>query len=72
MSSKEKNVIFTIQKNVILNKQPVYGPSSLFAGKEKELPNTIVGEGSIICSLSVIYAGTTLGKQVFVADGAFR
>lgn len=68
MSSKELN--YTVQKNVILNKQPVFGPTSHFAGKEKELPPTIIGESSIICSFAVIYAGTTLGKQVFVADGA--
>ncbi|MCP4762517.1 MAG: N-acetyltransferase [archaeon] len=61
---------YTVQSHVILNKKPVYGPNSLFAGKEKDLPDTEIGDGSIICSLSVIYAGTTLGKKVFVGDGA--
>jgi acetyltransferase-like isoleucine patch superfamily enzyme len=60
----------TLQEHVIINKQPVYGPNSLYAGQSKKLPDTIIGEGCIICTFAVIYAGTKLGKKCFVADGA--
>ena len=61
---------YTIQEHVIINKQPVYGPNSFYAGQSKKLPDTIIGEGCILCTFAVIYAGTKLGKKVFVADGA--
>ncbi|MHA1777608.1 MAG: N-acetyltransferase [Promethearchaeia archaeon] len=61
---------YTVQEHAILNKQPVYGPNSHFAGQERTLPPTEIGEGSIICSQAVVYAGTKIGKKVFVADGA--
>lgn len=61
---------YTIQDFVVLNKQPVYGPNSLYAGQSKQLSDTIIGDGCILCTFSVIYAGTKLGKKVFVADSA--
>ena len=70
MSNTEENHSYTIQEHVILNKQPVFGPNSLFAGQKKELPQTEIGDGSIICTYAVIYAGTKIGKKVFIADGA--
>ncbi len=70
MSTNEEKLNYTVQDHVILSKQPVFGPSSLFVGQEKDFPPTEIGEGSIICTYAVIYAGTKIGKKVFVADGA--
>ncbi|UYP47328.1 2,3,4,5-tetrahydropyridine-2,6-dicarboxylate N-acetyltransferase [Candidatus Lokiarchaeum ossiferum] len=67
--SEEKHS-YTVQANVILNKQPIFGVNSIFAGKEKEYPETEIGEGTIICSNSIIYAGSKIGKRVFIGDGA--
>ena len=34
------------------------------------LPDTIIGDDTIVCSNAVIYAGTTIGHHCFIADGA--
>lgn len=66
----EDQLPYTVQPHVILNKQPIFGVNSIFAGKEKEYPDTEIGEGTIICSNSIIYAGSKIGKRVFIGDGA--
>ncbi len=66
--TKYKDCMF--QQGAILNKKPVYAPSSHFYGQEKDLPDTILGEKCIIGANAIVYAGTVLGDRVFVADGA--
>ncbi|QEE15397.1 DapH/DapD/GlmU-related protein [Promethearchaeum syntrophicum] len=68
MSEEKPSII--VQPNVVFNKQPIFGINSIFAGKEKEYPKTEIGEGTIICSNAIIYAGSKIGKRVFIGDGA--
>jgi acetyltransferase-like isoleucine patch superfamily enzyme len=68
MTETKKDYI--VQSHVILNKQPIFGVNSIFAGKEREYPPTEIGEGTIICSNAIIYAGSKIGKKVFIGDGA--
>jgi acetyltransferase-like isoleucine patch superfamily enzyme len=66
----QSNPSYLIQPEVILNKQPIFGVHSIFAGKEKEYPPTEIGDGTILSTRSIIYAGSKIGKKVYIGDGA--
>lgn len=60
-----KNV--TIGNNCIIGKQPRPAKTSTIKNREP-LPPLVVGDDCIIGESSVIYAGTSLGNNVFIGD----
>jgi acetyltransferase-like isoleucine patch superfamily enzyme len=57
----------TILDNAVLGKQPS-NISTLTKKIEKELSPCEIGEGSIIGTAAIIYVGTKIGKNCFIAD----
>lgn len=49
-----------------INRQPIDRKT----GKRKNLPKVKIGKGTIICPDAVVYAGTEIGENCFIADGA--
>jgi len=56
-----------IQDNAVIGKQPSRAKNSALP-EQKKNPPTYIGEGCTIGTSSIIYAGATLDKDVFVAD----
>lgn len=54
--------------HAVLGQRPVKAKSSTL--KMTELPSLVVGAGTTIGVGAVVYAGTTVGKDCFFADGA--
>jgi acetyltransferase-like isoleucine patch superfamily enzyme len=54
--------------HAVVGKQPTLGRRS--TARREELPPLVVGEGSAILALAVVFAGTRLGARVVVGDQA--
>ena len=52
----------------VVGKQPVLSPRS--TAKREELPPAELGEGTIVSTGAVVFAGARLGARVIVGDGA--
>ena len=52
----------------VVGKQPVLSPRS--TAKREELPPARIGDGTVISTGAVVFAGTTLGERVIVGDQA--
>ena len=58
-------------KNNIINHGTINRhPISRKTGKHIILPRTEFGEGTIVCHDAVVYSGSKIGKNCFIADGA--
>jgi acetyltransferase-like isoleucine patch superfamily enzyme len=58
-----------IDDNVVVGKQPARAKRSIFRDKDKpKIPPATVGQNCIIGAQAVIYAGSALADDVFVAD----
>ena len=57
-----------IGDHAVVGKQPTLGRRS--TATREELPPLVVGEGSAILALAVVFAGTRLGRGVVVGDQA--
>jgi acetyltransferase-like isoleucine patch superfamily enzyme len=55
-----------IGDNVVLGKQPALSPRS--TAKREELPPLELGEGTIVSTGSVVFAGTRIGARVILGD----
>ena len=53
----------------VVGKQPVLSPRS--TAKREELPPTRIGEGTVVSTGAVVFAGTTIGERAIVGDQAF-
>lgn len=69
MDKNSKIQKFIVQDNVSLNVQP-YNRSDENFFKLNPLPPSIIGDGTIINSHAVIFAGTKIGKKVRIGYGA--
>jgi acetyltransferase-like isoleucine patch superfamily enzyme len=52
----------------VVGKQPVLSPRS--TAKRAELPPTRIGEGTVVSTGAVVFAGTTIGERAIVGDQA--
>jgi acetyltransferase-like isoleucine patch superfamily enzyme len=52
----------------VVGKQPVLSPRS--TAKREELPPTRIGEGTVVSTGAVVFAGTTIGERAIVGDQA--
>lgn len=57
-----------VQDNIVIGKQPKSLSISTF--KTAERSNTVIGENSLICTSSIIYAGVHLGEGNILGDGS--
>ena len=55
-----------IGDNVVLGKQPVLSPRS--TAKREELPPLELGEGTVVSTGSVVFAGTKIGARAILGD----
>jgi acetyltransferase-like isoleucine patch superfamily enzyme len=55
-----------IGDNVVLGKQPVLSPRS--TTKREELPPLELGEGTVVSTGSVVFAGTKVGARAIIGD----
>ncbi|MFW6030803.1 MAG: DapH/DapD/GlmU-related protein, partial [Halanaerobiales bacterium] len=56
-----------IDDNTVIGKQPMRSVNSIFEDKDKKDP-AIIGDGSLIGTGVVIYAGSKIGDEVLMAD----
>ena len=52
----------------VVGKQPVLSPRS--TAKREELPPTRIGDGTVVSTGAVVFAGTTIGERAIVGDQA--
>jgi acetyltransferase-like isoleucine patch superfamily enzyme len=52
----------------VVGKQPVLSPRS--TAKREDLPPTRIGDGTVVSTGAVVFAGTTIGARVIVGDQA--
>ncbi|RAV22116.1 N-acetyltransferase [Paenibacillus contaminans] len=57
----------TIQDHAVIGKQPTKAKHSILK-QTSALPPAVIGDGCIIGTSSIVYAGTKLERDVFVAD----
>ena len=55
-----------VLENAVVGKQPSLGPKS--TAKREPLPPTEIGEGTIVSTGAVVFAGTTVGERVILGD----
>ncbi len=55
-----------VLENAVVGKQPTLSPRS--TAKREPLPPTVVGEGSVISTGAILFAGTTVGARVILGD----
>ncbi len=52
----------------VVGKQPVLSPRS--TAKKEDLPPTTIGDGTVVSTGAVVFAGSTIGARVIVGDQA--
>ena len=52
----------------VVGKQPVLSPRS--TAKREELPPTRIGDGTVVSTGAIVFAGTTIGERAIVGDQA--
>src|SRR5690242_11455936 len=57
-----------VLEHAVVGKQPTLSPRS--TAKREDLPGAQIGDGTIVSTGAVVFAGTTLGARVIVGDQA--
>jgi acetyltransferase-like isoleucine patch superfamily enzyme len=57
-----------VLENAVVGKQPTLSPRS--TARREELPPTVIGEGSVVSTGAIVFAGSRLGARVVVGDQA--
>jgi acetyltransferase-like isoleucine patch superfamily enzyme len=55
-----------VLENAVVGKQPALSPRS--TAKREELPPTEIGDGSIVSTGAIVFAGSTIGARVILGD----
>src|SRR5580765_6379850 len=55
-----------VLENAVVGKQPTLSPRS--TAKREDLPPAVVGDGTIVSTGAVLFAGTTIGARVILGD----
>ena len=55
-----------VLENVVVGKQPALSPRS--TAKREELPPSVIGEGTIVSTGAIVFAGTRIGARVILGD----
>ena len=57
-----------VMEHAVVGKQPTLSPRS--TAKREPLPPSVVGDGTVISTSAIVFAGSTLGARVIVGDQA--
>src|ERR1700752_4647300 len=57
-----------VLERAVVGKQPVLSPRS--TAKREELPPARIGDGTVVSTGAVVFAGATIGERVIVGDQA--
>jgi acetyltransferase-like isoleucine patch superfamily enzyme len=57
-----------VLENAVVGKQPTLSPRS--TTKREDLPPAVIGDGTVISTAAIVFAGTELGARVIVGDNA--
>jgi len=57
-----------VMENAVVGKQPSLSPRS--TAKREPLPPTVIGDGTIVSTGAIVFAGTRIGARVIVGDQA--
>ena len=57
-----------VLEHAVVGKQPTLSPRS--TARREPLPPTVVGDGTVISTAAIVFAGSTLGARVIVGDQA--
>ncbi len=55
-----------VLENAVVGKQPTLSPRS--TAKREPLPPTVLGDGTIVSTGAIVFAGTTIGARVILGD----
>jgi acetyltransferase-like isoleucine patch superfamily enzyme len=55
-----------VLENAVVGKQPTLSPRS--TAKREELPPSVLGEGTIVSTGAIVFAGTRIGARVILGD----
>ena len=55
-----------VLENAVVGKQPTLSPRS--TAKREPLPPTVIGDGSIVSTGAIVFAGSTIGERVILGD----
>jgi len=55
-----------VLENAVVGKQPTLSPRS--TAKREALPPTTIGDGSIVSTGAIVFAGSTIGERVILGD----
>ena len=55
-----------VLENAVVGKQPTLSPRS--TAKRDPLPPTVIGDGTIVSTGAIVFAGTTIGARVILGD----
>jgi len=55
-----------VLEHAVLGKQPTLSPRS--TAKREPLPPTVIGDGTIVSTAAIVFAGTTIGARVVLGD----
>ena len=55
-----------VLENAVVGKQPALSPRS--TAKREELPPTEIGEGTVVSTGAIVFAGSTVGARVILGD----
>ena len=55
-----------VLEHAVLGKQPTLSPRS--TAKREPLPPTVIGNGAIVSTAAIVFAGTTIGARVVIGD----
>ena len=57
-----------VMEHAVVGKQPTLSPRS--TARREPLPPSVVGDGTVISTSAIVFAGSTLGARVIVGDQA--
>src|SRR5262249_11719703 len=57
-----------VLENAVVGKQPALSPRS--TAKREALPPTTIGDGTIVSTGAIVFAGTTIGARVILGDSS--
>jgi acetyltransferase-like isoleucine patch superfamily enzyme len=55
-----------VLENAVVGKQPTLSPRS--TARREPLPPTVIGDGSVVSTGAIVFAGTTVGARVVLGD----
>ena len=55
-----------VLENAVVGKQPTLSPRS--TAKREPLPPTAIGDGTIVSTGAIVFAGSTIGARVILGD----